>query len=136
VRKVGFIINPIAGMGGRVGLKGTDGEETLRKARGLGAKPVAPTRASEFLIALGPLSKTIEFVTCPGEMGEGVLRGSGISHALVTGRRGATTSADTKAAATQMAGMGLDLILFCGGDGTARDIMDAIGEREIGRAHV
>lgn len=129
MRKVGFIVNPIAGMGGRVGLKGTDGEETLRKAKELGAEPVAPSRASEFLAALGSLSRTIEFVTCPGEMGEGVLKGNGITPILIAGRGGATTSADTKTAAALMAGMGLDLILFCGGDGTARDIMDAIGQR-------
>jgi predicted polyphosphate/ATP-dependent NAD kinase len=129
VRKVGFIVNPIAGMGGRVGLKGTDGEETLKKALWLGAVPVAPLRASEFLDALGSLSKTIEFVTPPGEMGEDVLRGNGVSPTLVPGRQGATTSEDTKAAAVEMASMGLDLIVFCGGDGTARDIMDAIGQR-------
>ncbi len=41
--RVGFIVNPIAGMGGRVGLKGTDGvvDEAIRR----GAKPVSPERA-------------------------------------------------------------------------------------------
>lgn len=128
MRKVGFIVNPIAGMGGRVGLKGTDGKMILRKARELGAEPVAPRRASEFLSSLGPLAKTIEFVACPGGMGEDVLGGGGVEPTVIPGRRGATTAADTKTAAKRMAAMGLDLILFCGGDGTARDIMDAIGQ--------
>jgi predicted polyphosphate/ATP-dependent NAD kinase len=129
VRKVGLIVNPIAGMGGKVGLKGTDGKEALRKAKELGAEPVAPPRASEFIAALGTLAKTMEFVTCPGSMGEDVLRDCGVIPKVIPGkRRAATTANDTKAAAAAMAGMGLDLIIFCGGDGTARDIMDAIGE--------
>ena len=48
-RRIGFLINPIAGMGGRVGLKGTDG--VVEEAQQLGAKPVAPDRAVQFLKA-------------------------------------------------------------------------------------
>jgi predicted polyphosphate/ATP-dependent NAD kinase len=128
MRKVGFIVNPIAGMGGRVGLKGTDGSEVLRRAKVLGAEPVAPRRASEFVEALRSLSEAIEFVTCPGSMGEDVLRARGVAPEVIPGRRkGRTSARDTKDAAAAMARMGLDLILFCGGDGTARDVMDAVG---------
>ncbi len=129
MRRVGFIVNPIAGMGGRVGLKGTDSRAVLRRARERGAEPVAPRRASEFIAALGSLASAIEFVTCPGTMGEDVLRGHGLAPAVVPGRRrGQTTAEDTRSAAAAMAKMGLDLILFCGGDGTARDVMDAVGQ--------
>ncbi len=52
IHRVGLIVNPIAGMGGRVGLKGTDGQETLRRATLKGAKPEAPQKA---MIALTKL---------------------------------------------------------------------------------
>ena len=45
--KIGFVVNPIAGMGGKVGLKGTDG--VLEKALKLGAKPIAVKKTEETL---------------------------------------------------------------------------------------
>ena len=73
--KIGLLINPIAGMGGRVGLKGTDG--VVEEARKRGAEPVAPLRACEFLEALREIMNVgqfaeVSFVTCPGEMGRRV----------------------------------------------------------------
>ena len=64
--KLGFIVNPIAGMGGRVGLKGTDG--VLKEAIARGAKPIAPKRAGEFLQKLKEnITETpMEILTCPG----------------------------------------------------------------------
>jgi predicted polyphosphate/ATP-dependent NAD kinase len=74
---LGLIVNPTAGMGGKVGLKGTDGEETLERARSLGATPESPLRAAEALQALEGVSADPRFVTAPGSMGERVVRGLG-----------------------------------------------------------
>jgi len=125
--RIGFLINPIAGMGGRVGLKGTDNvvEEALRR----GAVPVASGRAAETLYLLRSAldhksqEKSVEWLTCSGAMGEEALHEAGfgaisIVHEVI----GTPTACDTLAATRAFIKTGVDLILFCGGDGTARDI--------------
>ncbi len=126
MKRLGFIVNPIAGMGGRVGLKGTDGEETLALAIKLGAKPVAPSRAKMFLKELKKFDLRFELVTYPKLMGEYEAVECGFNP-LVIGSIGEKTSAeDTKKAAREMLEMGIDLLVFCGGDGTARDVCEVI----------
>jgi len=127
LKRLGLIINPIAGMGGRVGLKGTDGQETLDKARTLGAVSTAPGRAVEALARLAPLKDSMEIITYPHEMGEDEAREAGFEPTVIGETTpGDTTSEDTRAAASEMMGLGVDLILFAGGDGTARDIFTAV----------
>jgi predicted polyphosphate/ATP-dependent NAD kinase len=129
--KLGFIVNPIAGMGGRVGLKGTDG--VLKRAIAMGAEPVAPARAVKFLRelrALG-LEPAIDLITCPGVMGEEEAKSAGLSaEILEMPLRAETTAEDTKLAVKLMMGLKVDLIVFVGGDGTARDIHDAMRGRD------
>ncbi len=126
--KVGLIVNPIAGMGGRVGLKGTDGDAALALARELGAPQEAPARAVEALKVLASAASEVRIVTCPADMGEDEARAAGFSHTLVDdAAAGRTTGADTRRAAREMVRQRVDLLLFAGGDGTARDILDAIG---------
>jgi predicted polyphosphate/ATP-dependent NAD kinase len=130
MKRLGLIVNPVAGMGGRVGLKGSDGAEALRKARELGATPVSPERAVEALRRLSPLRDQIEVLTYPSEMGEDEAREAGLSPRVIGEiAPGETTSADTRAAAKAMLNAGVDLILFAGGDGTARDICESVGSR-------
>ncbi|MGH3240488.1 MAG: ATP-NAD kinase, partial [Spirillospora sp.] len=43
--RFGLVVNPVAGLGGRVGLKGSDGADVQAKARALGAEPMAGERA-------------------------------------------------------------------------------------------
>jgi len=128
--RLGLIVNPIAGMGGAVGLKGTDGEEVLRKAIELGAKPVAPGRAKEFLKAFEPMKGKVELLAGAGFMGELEALECGYEPVVLGERKELyhTTPEDTKAIAKRMAEAGVDLLVFCGGDGTARDIMDAVDQ--------
>lgn len=130
LKRLGLIVNPLAGIGGRVGLKGSDGFDTVRKAFELGAIPPAPQRASEALEQLLPLKDEFELITYPCEMGEEEARGQGFAPrvigAIVPGK---TTAADTKRAAREMAELGVDLLLVVGGDGTAKDVYEAIGSR-------
>ncbi|NLC02693.1 MAG: ATP-NAD kinase family protein [Tissierellia bacterium] len=127
--KLGFIVNPIAGMGGRVGLKGTDGIEILEKARSLGAKPESPNKAKKALELLLPLKEELEFYTYPGAMGEDEAIEVGFKPTVIEEKGKLTTGPmDTEEAAKKMKDLGVDLILFAGGDGTARNIYNAIGD--------
>ena len=126
--RIGFIVNPIASMGGRVGLKGTDGEaywEALRR----GATPVSPMRAKRFLNSLN--TENIEFVVADGIMGYNIVIETKHRDRIVRvvdGVLGETSREDTIRIARRMIDM-IDLLVFVGGDGTARDILDAVDQK-------
>jgi len=127
--QLGFIVNPIAGMGGKVGLKGTD--NILKEAIAKGAKPVAPQRAIEFLRKLKENSreKQIEILTCPSIMGEEEATKASFPVQVLPMRiKKETTAEDTKEAVRLLSAAKVDLIVFVGGDGTAKDIFDAMKE--------
>lgn len=127
--KVGLIVNPIAGMGGRVGLKGTDGREVVEKARELGADPVAPERAEKALEKLKKSGVEVEILTPSDEMGENESKKAGFEPQVVLDiDSGSTTPDDTEKAAKKLLDLGVDLILFAGGDGTARDVLRVVGK--------
>ena len=129
-KKLGFIVNPIAGIGGRVGLKGSDGKEILRKALELGAKVESPGRSIEALKRIVSIKDDIEVITYPYEMGEEEARQSGFNPTVIGKiKSGHTKPENTEAAAKEMLENGVDLLLFAGGDGTARNIYKAIGNR-------
>lgn len=126
-RRLGIIVNPIAGMGGRVGLKGTDGPGTAARARDLGATPLAGERCTLALTRLLPAADGIEVLAAPGAMGAEAATAAGLNHRVIDLPRPAGTAADTTIAATKLRDSGADLILFAGGDGTARDVLGAVG---------
>ncbi len=127
--KIGLIVNPIAGMGGRVGLKGTDGEAILQKAKNLGAIALSPKRTSAALETLLDIKNNLKMITCPSDMGENEAVNCGFVPEIISGiRTEETTFKDTQKAACIMRDHSVDLLLFAGGDGTARDIYTSIGK--------
>ena len=127
LRRLGLIVNPWAGIGGPVGLKGSDGAHTVDRARRLGAKPVSPGRAVQMLQALGS-PDGVELITYPAEMGRDEALAAGLEHSVVGSiEAGATTAVDTIRAAGDLEEAGVDLLAFVGGDGTARDVLQAVG---------
>jgi predicted polyphosphate/ATP-dependent NAD kinase len=125
--KIGFIVNPIAGMGGRVGLKGTD--HMLKDAIKRGAEPIAPRRATEFLQKLkqDTAQSEVEVLACPGIMGENEAEAAGFPVQALPMAFGRETKAeDTKTAVKLLTAKKVDLIVFVGGDGTAKDVFDAM----------
>jgi predicted polyphosphate/ATP-dependent NAD kinase len=129
MKRLGFLVNPIAGMGGAVGLKGTDGKAILEKAVGLGAKPVAPARAETFLSTLNAIWKDIMLISGAGLMGETEAQNSGFSCKVFGEKREQTSNQDTIETAKHIVDEGVDLLVFCGGDGTARDVLNAVDKK-------
>ena len=133
---LGLIINPISGMGGSVGLKGTDGREILQKAISLGAQPNAINRAREFLAELRAIKHKIKFITCPGYMGASLLKEMQFTYEMIEDpifnsikELSETSAQHTMKAALKMRKLdNMKILLFFGGDGTARDIFKAIGK--------
>ncbi len=128
MNKVGLIVNPVAGMGGKVGLKGTDGAEIIEKARAMGARPEASEKAEQALRALNGQNDRIELYTCSGAMGEDAAVRCGFEPQVIVETEEPTSPDDTEKAAIKMAEAKVALILFAGGDGTARNIYHALGE--------
>jgi predicted polyphosphate/ATP-dependent NAD kinase len=128
--RAGLIVNPVAGLGGAVGLKGSDGADLQARARSLGAVPHAAERADRALTRLECRTPDVTIVAAPGELGANVAA----AHSLpvdvlpIPVRTGLTTADDTRAAARGLVSRGVDLILFAGGDGTTRDLHDAVGD--------
>ncbi len=129
---VGLVVNPLAGLGGSLALKGSDGAEVRDLASRL--PPEKRHRAQERTVralrALGKSSSQVRFSCWAGDMGEGALCVAGLK-ARVLGElvTGLTSARDTTMAAAQLVAAGVDILLFAGGDGTARDIYDAVGTR-------
>lgn len=125
--RIGLVVNPVAGLGGRVGLKGSDGADVQARALALGAVPRAGARAAAALAELAARRPDSTVWTARGPMGADAVRAAGLTAACVYAPAAAgTTAADTAAAVRALLAEGVGLLLFAGGDGTARDVLDAL----------
>lgn len=127
-KKIGFIINPIAGIGGPVGLKGSDGKEIQRIAEKRGAVRCAEGRAETALTKLLRSRNEIKFFCAPGNMGENLLKKNGFDYEVVGEISENTTSEDTERIAKEISLKEVSVLLFAGGDGTARNIYNAVSD--------
>ena len=130
--RIGLVVNPLAGIGGAVGLQGSDGEVVQRAARERDGKPRGEERLSIFLLALrtrlGGDFGRLAWCTWGGVMGAQILSSNGVI-AQVAGEPAAQTSAqDTQLAVKTLGASHVDLLIFVGGDGTARDVLTAADE--------
>lgn len=121
MKKLGLIVNPVAGLGGSVGLKGSDG--MVQEALARGAVPQSGNRTRVAMQELLSLKDRITVYTGPGKMGQTLAEELGFACVVMDNATAAdTTAEDTRALTGWLQEQGMDLILFAGGDGTARDI--------------
>lgn len=123
--KLGLIINPFAGIGGRVGFKGSDGESVRQQALAMGAPKLANEKAGVALAEIVKSAKPFSIHTVSGEMGETLCQSLNIKHEICYTASIPSTEQDTKKAVAALQAQKVDLILFAGGDGTARDVYSA-----------
>ncbi|MCV2883087.1 ATP-NAD kinase family protein [Aestuariibacter sp. AA17] len=128
VFKLGLIINPFAGIGGALALKGSDGKAIREKALAMGAEKKANEKTAIALHELLPLKDQIEIYTAHGEMGFDLATRMGFNvHCVYSPTVSQTEASDTELAAKALQAYDIDCLLFAGGDGTARNLCDAIG---------
>lgn len=126
---LGLIINPFAGIGGSVALKGSDGATIVKEALSRGAQCKSGDRARLALEVLQPLKDSLKIITCPGAMGEELVKRLGFEYEVLPNMEFQHSSAeDTQNAAQQLLDKRVDIILFAGGDGTARDICSVVSD--------
>ncbi len=130
--RLGFVVNPIAGMGGRVGLKGTDG--MLAEALERGAEPRAPDRAREAIAAFAEREPDATVFTAAAPMGADAVRAAGLEpiivHQPASAEHTETAASDTRETVRSILSEGVDLVLFVGGDGTAVDVARVLEEAD------
>lgn len=128
---IGLVVNPVAGIGGPAGLAGSDGGAIQQQARERGGIERSSDRAVAALRVIAEASPAARVLTVAGVMGEEVVRRAGLAAVVVpspggTSSSGCTTADDTTAAARALAAAGATLVLFVGGDGTARDVASGL----------
>jgi predicted polyphosphate/ATP-dependent NAD kinase len=125
--RIALIINPYAGIGGEAALKGSDGqrEQALQYSQELRT----PARTVRFLQALGHCLPSIDFVTAAGLMGADSLQQVQANILHIEPAQQPSSNADTQRIAKRLLDFAVDLFVFVGGDGTARDMVDSVAQQ-------
>ena len=138
-KRLCFVVNPFAGIGGPLAEKGTS-EKLIHEAVARGYRLVGFERAMEFvshLARIGGLGEDVAIYTASGYMGEFVFRKYhgivGSIRVVYEYSRWPTSRSDTVAAVEKCVTSGSEVIVFAGGDGTARDVLEGLhrGGRDI-----
>lgn len=133
--RLGLVINPVAGIGGSVALKGSDGAETLMAAQNLGAIPQAQNRTRSALEQIQQYKDEISIFTAAHDMGADLCEAMGFNvEVLSQNNINATSAADTETTVEKLLEQGIDLLLFAGGDGTARNIFNVMQAKKQHKA--
>lgn len=130
-KKIGLIVNPVAGVGGKAGLKGSDGEEIQKAAFEKGIRPEAPEKTLRALEVMKKATEDIIFCTFDGAMGGDEAKAAGFS-VMTLGEPACTaktTGEDTENLARMLLEEEVELIIFAGGDGTARNLCSAVEDK-------
>lgn len=128
--KIALVVNPLAGLGGPAGLKGSDSADTESIARDRGVTSRIAERLQPVLNIIR--DRNIECITVPGLLGEDWCRDAEIALQVLPMEVSThTTAADTQAAVTLLQSHVPDLLLFAGGDGTARDVLDSADSAQV-----
>jgi len=124
--RIGVIINPIAGIGGPAALKGSDGTAAQTQALARGSLPRASARMRDAIAPLQSRAAEVAFATWGGAMGADVLAELGFQAKVLGVPRLPTDAFDTRKAAAALVEHGIDVLMFAGGDGTARDLTETL----------
>jgi predicted polyphosphate/ATP-dependent NAD kinase len=127
--RIGLLVNPDAGLGGRLGLKGSDGQANF--ARSMGAEDRSGPRVSDALLYFSKIydnDKDIQWYTSKGRMGsQWIPDNISIGNFnLIHESSGSTSQSDTSTLVSLLIDSNIDLILYAGGDGTTRDIVSTL----------
>lgn len=128
---VGLVVNPFAGIGGSVALKGSDGSAIRAEALKRGAEQLSPLKAQTALEAIpSSVRDQVRLLTASGDMGEVSARKAGFQPEVIVTIAQPSEAEDTRSLIRLFQEQNVDVILFAGGDGTARDVFAAL-EQDI-----
>lgn len=126
--KLGLLVNPYAGIGGALALKGSDGVEIREKALSMGAEKKALDKTRLALEHIVAIKDQVKLYVASGDMGETLAKDMNFDYCVVYQPENIQTeSQDSEATAKALLAEQVDLILFAGGDGTARNVCHIIG---------